>query len=239
MILCIWHGELLTVSYYRVKTTRIALAVCLALLWIHWKFISRILELGKKNVEMWTKVTKDWHWLLKSNHINLLFPTWIRHSLDHKSKTNSLKGVGESPRKMCSKLAEGKSNLSALCPGLISPKLLRSPLRSPAFFRFHFIPVPGLNPACCLFSWQNQALAHYKGTKHARKLKARDTPKSKLKGTSLAKEPRTDRKGWWKAPPLSVISLGKILAHVVLPKWCDDRPLFMLPKGLAQWMLNI
>uniref|UniRef100_A0A3Q2YN65 Zinc finger protein 385D-like n=1 Tax=Hippocampus comes TaxID=109280 RepID=A0A3Q2YN65_HIPCM len=44
------------------------------------------------------------------------------------------------------------------------------------------------------FNSQNQALAHYKGTKHARKLKARDTPKSKLKGTPLAKEPRTDRK---------------------------------------------
>ncbi|XP_077431291.1 zinc finger protein 385D isoform X4 [Vanacampus margaritifer] len=44
------------------------------------------------------------------------------------------------------------------------------------------------------FNSQNQALAHYKGTKHARKLKARDAPKSKLKRTPLAKEPKADRK---------------------------------------------
>ncbi|KAM9805871.1 zinc finger protein 385D isoform 2-T2 [Syngnathus typhle] len=44
------------------------------------------------------------------------------------------------------------------------------------------------------FNSQNQALAHYKGTKHARKLKALDAPKSKLKGTALTKEPKADRK---------------------------------------------
>lgn len=33
------------------------------------------------------------------------------------------------------------------------------------------------------FNSQSQALAHYKGTKHAKKLKALDTPKSKLKGS--------------------------------------------------------
>uniref|UniRef100_A0A3P8V253 Zinc finger protein 385D n=1 Tax=Cynoglossus semilaevis TaxID=244447 RepID=A0A3P8V253_CYNSE len=38
------------------------------------------------------------------------------------------------------------------------------------------------------FNSQSQALAHYKGTKHAKKLKSRDTPKSKLKGSSVAKE---------------------------------------------------
>ncbi|XP_061633501.1 zinc finger protein 385D isoform X2 [Phyllopteryx taeniolatus] len=44
------------------------------------------------------------------------------------------------------------------------------------------------------FNSQNQALAHYKGTKHAKKLKALDAPKSKLKGTSHGKEPAPGRK---------------------------------------------
>ncbi|XP_077382738.1 zinc finger protein 385D isoform X3 [Festucalex cinctus] len=44
------------------------------------------------------------------------------------------------------------------------------------------------------FNSQNQALAHYKGTKHARKLKSLDAPKRKHKGTTLAKEPKADRK---------------------------------------------
>ncbi|XP_057689393.1 zinc finger protein 385D isoform X2 [Corythoichthys intestinalis] len=38
------------------------------------------------------------------------------------------------------------------------------------------------------FNSQNQALAHYKGTKHAKKLKALDAPKGKMKGTPLAKD---------------------------------------------------
>ncbi|XP_077576289.1 zinc finger protein 385D isoform X2 [Stigmatopora nigra] len=38
------------------------------------------------------------------------------------------------------------------------------------------------------FNSQNQALAHYKGTKHAKKLKALDAPKGKIKGTPLAKD---------------------------------------------------
>ncbi|XP_029306497.1 zinc finger protein 385D isoform X2 [Cottoperca gobio] len=38
------------------------------------------------------------------------------------------------------------------------------------------------------FNSQNQALAHYKGTKHAKKLKALDAPKSKLKGSVVTKE---------------------------------------------------
>ncbi|KAL6109625.1 znf385d [Pungitius sinensis] len=38
------------------------------------------------------------------------------------------------------------------------------------------------------FNSQSQALAHYKGTKHAKKLKALDTPRSKLKGSAVAKE---------------------------------------------------
>ncbi|KAJ3597880.1 hypothetical protein NHX12_001396 [Muraenolepis orangiensis] len=35
---------------------------------------------------------------------------------------------------------------------------------------------------------QSQALAHYKGTKHAKKLKAHGAPKSRLKGSALAKQ---------------------------------------------------
>uniref|UniRef100_A0A8C6SRB7 Zinc finger protein 385D n=1 Tax=Neogobius melanostomus TaxID=47308 RepID=A0A8C6SRB7_9GOBI len=39
------------------------------------------------------------------------------------------------------------------------------------------------------FNSQSQALAHYKGTKHAKKLKALDSPKTKLKGSApVAKE---------------------------------------------------
>lgn len=38
------------------------------------------------------------------------------------------------------------------------------------------------------FNSQRQALGHYKGTKHAKKLKALDAPKSKLKGSAVAKE---------------------------------------------------
>uniref|UniRef100_UPI0037E9351F zinc finger protein 385D n=1 Tax=Semicossyphus pulcher TaxID=241346 RepID=UPI0037E9351F len=38
------------------------------------------------------------------------------------------------------------------------------------------------------FNSQSQALAHYKGTKHAKKLKALDAPKSKLKGSVVTKD---------------------------------------------------
>lgn len=38
------------------------------------------------------------------------------------------------------------------------------------------------------FNSQSQAVAHYKGTKHAKKLKALDSPKTKLKGSTLTKE---------------------------------------------------
>ncbi|XP_067365265.1 zinc finger protein 385D isoform X1 [Channa argus] len=38
------------------------------------------------------------------------------------------------------------------------------------------------------FNSQSQALAHYKGTKHAKKLKALDAPKSKLKSSVVTKE---------------------------------------------------
>lgn len=39
-----------------------------------------------------------------------------------------------------------------------------------------------------LLPLQSQALAHYKGTKHAKKLKAHGTPKTKLKGSAVTKE---------------------------------------------------
>lgn len=51
-----------------------------------------------------------------------------------------------------------------------------------------FAASPLLNQTCYVFPLQSQALAHYKGTKHAKKLKALDTPKSKLKGSVVAKE---------------------------------------------------
>uniref|UniRef100_A0A1A8FYT0 Zinc finger protein 385D n=1 Tax=Nothobranchius korthausae TaxID=1143690 RepID=A0A1A8FYT0_9TELE len=38
------------------------------------------------------------------------------------------------------------------------------------------------------FNSQSQALAHYKGTKHAKKLKSLETPKCKLKGSAITKE---------------------------------------------------
>ncbi|KAM3872996.1 zinc finger protein 385D [Diretmus argenteus] len=38
------------------------------------------------------------------------------------------------------------------------------------------------------FNSQSQALAHYKGTKHAKKLKALDAPRSRLKGSAVTKE---------------------------------------------------
>ncbi|XP_038151322.1 zinc finger protein 385D [Cyprinodon tularosa] len=38
------------------------------------------------------------------------------------------------------------------------------------------------------FNSQSQAVAHYKGTKHAKKLKSLETPKSKLKGSAVTKE---------------------------------------------------
>uniref|UniRef100_A0A3Q3QN94 C2H2-type domain-containing protein n=1 Tax=Monopterus albus TaxID=43700 RepID=A0A3Q3QN94_MONAL len=38
------------------------------------------------------------------------------------------------------------------------------------------------------FNSQSQALAHYRGTKHAKKLKALDAPKSKLKGSVVTKD---------------------------------------------------
>lgn len=39
-----------------------------------------------------------------------------------------------------------------------------------------------------MLSSQSQALAHYKGTKHAKKLKALDAPRSKLKGSVVTKD---------------------------------------------------
>lgn len=55
-------------------------------------------------------------------------------------------------------------------------------------FFFFFLFAATLNRACFLFSSQSQALAHYKGTKHAKKLKALDAPKTKLKASVVTKE---------------------------------------------------
>uniref|UniRef100_A0A8C6WIV6 Zinc finger protein 385D n=1 Tax=Neogobius melanostomus TaxID=47308 RepID=A0A8C6WIV6_9GOBI len=73
------------------------------------------------------------------------------------------------------------------------------------------------------FNSQSQALAHYKGTKHAKKLKALDSPKTKLKGSApVAKETANqepaspipnvtpaDRRGGW---------------HLSLSSWVMDEP---------------
>lgn len=88
------------------------------------------------------------------------------------------------------------------------------------------------------FNSQSQALAHYKGTKHAKKLKALDAPKSKLKGSVVTKETTnqetakgintaqvpngTDRKdGVPGAAPLPlspVLRLAPPLASLAVPK---------------------
>lgn len=47
---------------------------------------------------------------------------------------------------------------------------------------------PKVKSSLLLFPSQSQALAHYKGTKHAKKLKAHDAPKSKLKGSVVTKD---------------------------------------------------
>lgn len=52
------------------------------------------------------------------------------------------------------------------------------------FSPLFFLP----EPTQPVFPSQSQALAHYKGTKHAKKLKALDAPKSKLKGAAMAKD---------------------------------------------------
>ncbi|XP_029929103.1 zinc finger protein 385D isoform X2 [Myripristis murdjan] len=102
------------------------------------------------------------------------------------------------------------------------------------------------------FNSQSQALAHYKGTKHAKKLKALDAPKSKLKGSVVTKETTnqetargintaqvpngTDRKdGVPGAAPLPlspVLRLASPLASLAAPKTPALAPL--APAAPAQ-----
>ncbi|XP_076868523.1 zinc finger protein 385D isoform X2 [Brachyhypopomus gauderio] len=74
-------------------------------------------------------------------------------------------------------------------------------------------------PASCTvcqlrFNSQSQALSHYKGTKHAKKLKSLDTPKCKAKSSVLAREPTSKWPGSvardpnTKEPPKSLHSTG-------------------------------
>ncbi|XP_024917484.1 LOW QUALITY PROTEIN: zinc finger protein 385D [Cynoglossus semilaevis] len=70
------------------------------------------------------------------------------------------------------------------------------------------------------FNSQSQALAHYKGTKHAKKLKSRDTPKSKLKGSSVAKETTNQdiiKSVYSSGVPNSVDSKDGVLGAAPLP----------------------
>ncbi|KAK7886170.1 hypothetical protein WMY93_025791 [Mugilogobius chulae] len=53
------------------------------------------------------------------------------------------------------------------------------------------------------FNSQSQALAHYKGTKHAKKLKALDSPKTKPKASAVTKETATPEAASITASPIS------------------------------------
>lgn len=69
-----------------------------------------------------------------------------------------------------------KSN-SGTCPALICSNVASAP------------SVPPL--ICFCFLCQSQALAHLKGTKHAKKLKALDAPKSTLEGSGVSEDATT------------------------------------------------
>ncbi|XP_031723189.1 zinc finger protein 385D isoform X3 [Anarrhichthys ocellatus] len=82
----------------------------------------------------------------------------------------------------------GNTCQNGLMPTLMRPTL---PAVQTSLGMKHFLPFPLDTPtAASLFTGfnANQALAHYKGTKHAKKLKALDALKSKLKGSAVTKE---------------------------------------------------
>uniref|UniRef100_A0A3B5ADG4 Zinc finger protein 385D n=1 Tax=Stegastes partitus TaxID=144197 RepID=A0A3B5ADG4_9TELE len=82
----------------------------------------------------------------------------------------------------------GNTCQNGLMPALVRPTL---PAVQTSLGMKQFLPIPlDSASAVSLFPGFNtsQALAHYKGTKHAKKLKALDAPKSKLKGSAVAKE---------------------------------------------------
>ncbi|KAM9723588.1 zinc finger protein 385D isoform 2-T2 [Menidia menidia] len=82
----------------------------------------------------------------------------------------------------------GNTCQNGLLPALVRPAL---PAVRTSLGMKQLLPFPlDSASAVSLFPGFNtsQALAHYKGTKHAKKLKALETPKSKLKGSSVAKE---------------------------------------------------
>uniref|UniRef100_A0A3P9KRW1 Zinc finger protein 385D n=1 Tax=Oryzias latipes TaxID=8090 RepID=A0A3P9KRW1_ORYLA len=86
------------------------------------------------------------------------------------------------------------------------------------------------------FNSQSQALAHYKGTKHARRLKALETPKSKLKGSAITKE--TTNQEISKGPSASQIPNGVhkkdgICARPASPAERPARPLAAPPSPSA------
>ncbi|XP_053288186.1 zinc finger protein 385D [Pleuronectes platessa] len=77
---------------------------------------------------------------------------------------------------------------NGLLPALMRPSL---PSIQAALGMKQFLPFPlETASAVSLFPGFNtsQALAHYKGTKHAKKLKALDSPKTKLKGSLVLKD---------------------------------------------------
>ncbi|KAM4580965.1 zinc finger protein 385D isoform 2-T2 [Odontesthes bonariensis] len=82
----------------------------------------------------------------------------------------------------------GNTCQNGLMPALLRPTL---PAIQTSLGMKQFLPIP-LDSASAVSLFPgfstSQALAHYKGTKHAKKLKSLETPKSKLKGSSVTKE---------------------------------------------------
>lgn len=81
-------------------------------------------------------------------------------------------------------------------------------------------------------------MAHYKGTKHAKKLKALDAPKSKLKGSVVTKDTAnqeitkgintaqvpngTERKGLCFPPPRCIFHTCSVVFFMWLLLLCED-----------------
>ncbi|XP_037836246.1 zinc finger protein 385D isoform X2 [Kryptolebias marmoratus] len=129
----------------------------------------------------------------------------------------------------------GNTCQNGLLPALVRPTL---PAVQTSMSMKQFLPIPlDTASAVSLFPGfsTSQALAHYKGTKHAKKLKSLETPKSKLKGSAVTKETAnqevakgvntshipsgTDRKdvSSGEAPPSAVPSLKPSLTAAAPP----------------------
>lgn len=120
-------------------------------------------------------------------------------------KNTTFKSLRKPITWVCLSTCDGRTSLQT--GELVEPKATSmcpddyANLRSSSFYLMFFgvfgffFPDSGPDFSCLsrvfersLFRSQSQALAHYKGTKHAKKLKALDTPKSKLKGSVVTKD---------------------------------------------------